>query len=290
MDVADLWNELESLLIPIFGDFRARLFELSVEQKHDTTLLTQADLDIERQIVAQIEAVDPGAAIVAEEGTRGRGLSVNPGRVWVIDPIDGTAEFVDEGRREFCSVVCLLEELRPVAAFVLAPELGPGRTAVSVRVNGPGCPIEVNGQLVSRSVESPNWASLTRSSTVPARTFEPLIEEFGLAIKVRTTSQTLDMARTCVDLTAYTDLSLPPFAVFYREKQKVWDGAAGMCLAYAAGLRVTDRRGRDRETVDVPLEVAEPCFESTLVGETTLVDRVLATMSSAGTAEPSVND
>jgi hypothetical protein len=45
----------------------------------------------------------------------------------------------------------------------------------------------------------------------------------------------------------------------------IWDGVAGMCLANAAGLLVTDGTGHVRATVDVALDVAEPMFASTLI-------------------------
>ncbi|MGH3885353.1 MAG: inositol monophosphatase family protein [Pseudonocardiaceae bacterium] len=270
MELAALWQDLDDLLVPTLRQYRSRLGSLHVEQKSDTTLLSEADIAIEAQIIACIRAREPEAVIIAEESAHLLGVLGEPGsaeRIWIIDPIDGTAQFVAEDRREFCNVVCLVEQRRPVAAYVLAPELGPRRSPVSVRYNGVGSVIEVNGQSVSglSLADDPRLLSVTRSSGSEPRPYEPLLISCGYELKTRTTSQTLDMVRSCIDLSSFTEPSLPAFGLFYREQQKLWDGAAGMCLARAAGLTVMDGAGTKRTTVDVALDVAEPLFESTLV-------------------------
>jgi 3'(2'), 5'-bisphosphate nucleotidase len=124
--VTALWTELERRLLPVFADYRGRLAELPIEMKADRTLLTEADIAVQALIVDAIRAVDPGAVVIAEEDERTgprEEVLTSRGRIWVVDPIDGTAEFVQPGHVEFCSVVCLLEDWQPAVAFVLAPEL-----------------------------------------------------------------------------------------------------------------------------------------------------------------------
>lgn len=128
MDLGKFWDDLASDLEREFRHYRARLRQLQISVKADSTLLTEADLAVEKMIIDRIRAIDPDPVIVAEEDERQeRRAEVleKPHWIWVVDPIDGTAEFVNPDSREFCSVVCLLENLMPVAAFVLAPELGP---------------------------------------------------------------------------------------------------------------------------------------------------------------------
>ncbi|MEO3747990.1 inositol monophosphatase family protein [Plantactinospora sp. B5E13] len=277
MDAGRLWDELAESLPPLLLGYRSRLDTLVVSAKADQTLLSEADIAVQEHIVARIRAHDPDAVIVAEESDKPPGNSrVDARRVWIVDPIDGTAEFVRPDRREYCSVVCLLEQRRPVAALVVAPQIGVGGSTVCVRVAGRGAPIEVNGR-AGRVVPSPGprRASVTRSSSLPPRPWERFMSGAGFELKTRTTSQTLDMVRTCVDLSAETGAQLSPFALFYREAQKVWDGAAGMCLAQTAQLRVCDGQGRDRPIVDLDLGTAEPTFPSTLVATPALVDQFL---------------
>ncbi|MGH3930890.1 MAG: inositol monophosphatase family protein [Pseudonocardiaceae bacterium] len=270
MELAALWQDLDDLLVPTLRQYRSQLGSLHVERKSDTSLLSEADVAIEAQIIACIRAREPEAIIIAEESAHLPSVRGGPDgaeRIWIIDPIDGTAQFVAEDRREFCTVVCLVEQRRPVAAYVLAPELGPQRSPVSVRYHGVGSHIQVNGRSVSglSPADDLKLLSVTRSSGSEPRPYEPVLTSRGYALKTRTTSQTLDMVRSCIDPSPFTEPSLPAFGLFYREQQKLWDGAAGMCLAQAAGLTVLDGAGTERTTIDVALDVAEPLFESTLV-------------------------
>jgi 3'(2'), 5'-bisphosphate nucleotidase len=284
MHVTDLWNELERTLKPIVDHYRSRLRVMDVTEKPDRSLLSEADIAIQEHLIASILAVDPSAKIIAEE--RSALASQHDGRksaaeqLWIIDPLDGTSEFVRPDHYEYCIVVCLLKGLRPVAAFVLAPEIGPARSTVCIRVAGEGQPIQVN-ERVARDVPPVGLkrASVTRSATSSPRPFERHLLGQGYELKTRTTSQTLDMVRTCVDLAGWTEPPLASFGLFYREDQKVWDGAAGICLARAAGLRVTNGRGHSWSTISIPLDEAEPRFDSTLVAPAVVADQVLVALA-----------
>jgi histidinol-phosphatase len=64
--------------------------DLVVDTKPDKTLVTQADKGVEEAIRAELAAARPGDAVLGEEyGTSGAGR-----RRWIIDPIDGTHNFV----------------------------------------------------------------------------------------------------------------------------------------------------------------------------------------------------
>ncbi|WP_020385167.1 inositol monophosphatase family protein [Kribbella catacumbae] len=269
MDIPSLWQELEGVLTPMLADFRSKR-SFWVEQKPDSTLLSEADGAVQEQIIKCVRAVDPDGLIIGEEGVHGAEVLHGSGpsdRLWIIDPIDGTAQFVDQNGREFCSVVCLVENKVPVAAFVLAPEIGPDRGPVCISLSGRNEPILVNGRRASGPSLSGQrqLASVTRSSGTSARPYESELSAYGYQLKVRATSQTLDMVRTCIDIAPFTDPALESFGLFYRERQKVWDGAAGICMAYAAGLYVGDGAGRERTAIDIALDAAEPIFDSTLV-------------------------
>lgn len=276
MSVVALWNELEDCLLPVFAGYRSRISELPIEVKADHTLLTEADVAVQRIIIEAIRAADSGAVIIAEEdertGTR-EDVAAADGRVWVIDPIDGTAEFVRAERTDFCSVVCLLEDWLPVAAFVLAPELGSGRVPLVVTADARSAQITLNGSpAVTPASEGPErWISATRSAGSPERPFDSAADQAGYRLKTGTTSQTLDMLRTAVDLSGCTAPALPTFELFWRRKQKVWDGLAGLCLGAAAGLRSCDEDGKPSPTGPAFLSAAEPVFASTVMGQPEVV-------------------
>ncbi|AXI76818.1 3'(2'),5'-bisphosphate nucleotidase CysQ family protein [Peterkaempfera bronchialis] len=268
MSVEPLWSSLTQQLLRTFADYRNRLADLPIEFKADRTLLTRADVEIQDLIVREIRRLDPNAVIIAEEDERTgprEEVAKSDGRVWVIDPIDGTAEFVRHDRVEFCSVVCLLEDWKPSAALVVAPELGTGRTPLVVTGDVTAGTVRLGGGSVP-APEPAEWVSVTRSLGSPARSFEAIAKQAGYRLKTRTTSQTLDMVRTVVDLSAVTDPVLPRFDLFWRRTQKLWDGAAGLCLGAALGLRSMGENGEPLPYGPEFLSAPTPAFPSTVMG------------------------
>src|SRR3982750_3233599 len=75
------------------------------ETKADASPVTIADKENERLIRAAIEAEFPGDGILGEEGASKTGTS---GRRWIVDPIDGTRDFV-RGNRFWCVLIGLEE-------------------------------------------------------------------------------------------------------------------------------------------------------------------------------------
>jgi 3'(2'), 5'-bisphosphate nucleotidase len=277
MDTGQLWNELASDLEREFRDFRSHLRGLNVSIKPDRTILTDADIAVENLIIDRIRKVDPHPVVVAEEDERRsvrKEVLASPQRVWVIDPIDGTAEFIRPESREFCSVVCLLEDLVPVEAFIFAPELGRGSMPILITATVHEMAVRINGREMQTRGKIPGkkWASVTRSQGGAARPFEAAFEHIGYNLKTRTTSQTVDMARTALDLSSFTDPPMPQFQLFMRNKQKIWDGLAGLCLGQVAGLVSVDADGNSRLPVGLEiLSQPEPTFDSTIMGTQELV-------------------
>ncbi|WP_034267707.1 inositol monophosphatase family protein [Actinospica robiniae] len=267
----ELWTYLNAQLVPAFSRYRERINELPVEVKADKTLLTEADIAVQKSIIEAIRAMEPSAVVIAEEDERTHirtEVLEASGRVWVVDPIDGTAEFVRGDRVEFCSVVCLLEDWQPSAAFILAPELGEGRTSIVVTADVASKRVMVNGVPLSpqESFDDSKWLSITRSEGLPARAVDPIAEAAGYRLKTRTTSQTLDMVRTAIDISGLTDPTLPRFSLFCRREQKLWDGVAGLALGRASGLRDCDEAGAPLPLNAQFLSTATPVFSSTVMG------------------------
>lgn len=271
MHIDELWSELGADLVAAFRRWRNRLASLEVSQKADRTLLTDADLAVEALIVDKIRQFDAKASIIAEESgsTIWRpDVERVPDRVWVVDPIDGTAEFVLPGHVEFCGAVCLLEHGRPVHALVVAPELGTGRTPLVLVAASHEGRVTINGSPARPSCAAPpaRAASVTRSASSPARAFEAVMAAAGYELKTRTTSQTLDMVRTALDLSPVAEGS-PRFDLFFRQEQKVWDGLAGLCFGESVGLAHADLSGCGRVPVSSRvLAQHDPTFDSTVMG------------------------
>ena len=98
--------------------------DFDVQSKEDTSPLTQADLASHRHIVAGLEKLTPDIPIISEES----GLPSFAERsqwphYWLIDPLDGTKEFVNRNG-EFTVNIALIESNRPVFGTVHVPVQG----------------------------------------------------------------------------------------------------------------------------------------------------------------------
>ena len=98
---------------------RFRALDLKVDAKPDLTPVTDADRDTERRIREILAAERPGDAVHGEEfADTGEGA-----RRWVLDPIDGTKNFV-RGVPVWASLIALMEGDDVTVGVVSAPALG----------------------------------------------------------------------------------------------------------------------------------------------------------------------
>ncbi|WP_051631236.1 3'(2'),5'-bisphosphate nucleotidase CysQ [Afifella pfennigii] len=96
---------------------------LSVERKADESPVTEADRASEKLIEGFLAKAFPGVVIVAEEACSQHGPPQTGSRFFLVDPLDGTKEFVC-GRGDFTVNIALIEEARTVAGVVYAPARG----------------------------------------------------------------------------------------------------------------------------------------------------------------------
>src|SRR5215207_4208710 len=93
--------------------------DLAVETKPDATPVTDADREVERAVRELLGRRRPSDAIVGEEyGTTGDGA-----RRWVVDPVDGTKNFV-RGVPVWATLIALMEAEEVYVGVVSAPALG----------------------------------------------------------------------------------------------------------------------------------------------------------------------
>lgn len=95
--------------------------KFEVQSKDDESPLTQADLASNRHIVAGLESLQPQLPIVTEEaGLPDFEERRSWERYWLIDPLDGTREFVNRNG-EFTVNIALIDNNRPVLGVVHVP-------------------------------------------------------------------------------------------------------------------------------------------------------------------------
>jgi histidinol-phosphatase len=98
---------------------RFRADDLVVERKPDRSPVTDADTAVEDAMRAVLAADRPADAVLGEE----RGGTLGAGRTWIVDPIDGTKNFL-RGVPAWATLIALVDGGVPVVGAVSAPALG----------------------------------------------------------------------------------------------------------------------------------------------------------------------
>ena len=95
--------------------------DLGERAKADKSPVTDADHAAEAIIVAGLRTLTPGLGVVAEEEmATGRLPDIGDGPFWLVDPLDGTKEFIKRNG-EFTVNIALIEDGKPTLGIVLAP-------------------------------------------------------------------------------------------------------------------------------------------------------------------------
>jgi histidinol-phosphatase len=116
---------------------RFTALDLHVETKPDLSPVTDADRSVEQAIKAKLAESVPNDALIGEEF----GNSGSANRTWIIDPIDGTANFM-RGVPVWATLIALAIDGKPVVSVVSAPALGkrwwaaPGVGALTREIDG----------------------------------------------------------------------------------------------------------------------------------------------------------
>lgn len=215
----------------------------AVRRKADASPVTDADERAEAIIIAALARTAPGIPAIAEETAARRALSAAP-RFWLVDPLDGTKEFVARSG-EFSINIALVENERAVLGIVHVPigavtyaAAGPG---TAMRQTGDQAPVPIaarrapeRGAVVAHSRSHANNARL---GAYLAALVEPQVRVSGSAVKF------------CFIAEGSADF-YPRFGPTME-----WDTAAGQAILEAAGGAVTEFGGG-------PLRYAKPGFRN----------------------------
>jgi 3'(2'), 5'-bisphosphate nucleotidase len=99
-----------------------RAAEIEARRKPDGSPVCQADIRAEQLILARLAAFLPGVEVIAEESFAPAGSGPVPERFLLVDPLDGTREFL-AGHQDFTVNIALIEGGDPVAGAICAPAL-----------------------------------------------------------------------------------------------------------------------------------------------------------------------
>lgn len=234
LDLAGLVAEAAAMLDEVAPRFSAGLGAPSAVDKGPADFATAVDLELERTLTAGLTD-RTGIAVHGEEFG---GPDVGTGTVWVLDPVDGTANY-SAGLPLAGMLLALVHHGRPVAALTWLPLLDQRFTAVD------GGPLICNGA---------ELAPLARTTLAEATTsigalnrgsagrypgeyrYRAMGELSAACLRVRL------LGATGVDL-AWTASGVLGGSLTFGHHP--WDNAAGVCLVRAAGGVVTDLAGAD---------------------------------------------
>ena len=136
---------------------RFRALDLHVESKPDLTPVSDADTAVERALRATLARTRPRDGVLGEEYGATEAAAGPGTRQWVIDPIDGTKNYI-RGVPVWATLIALMEGDQPVVGLVSAPALGRrwwaavGHGAYAGRHTAAATPIRVSG--VSRLADT----------------------------------------------------------------------------------------------------------------------------------------
>jgi 3'(2'), 5'-bisphosphate nucleotidase len=200
------------------------------ETKADGSPVTRADRAAEAVLVAGLGALEPDLAIVSEEGDVQAAVDTAGAAYWLVDPLDGTKEFI-AGRPEYTVNVALVEAGVPVLGAIHVP--AEDSLYLAARAQG-ACRLDARGETRLRAapVAHPRRAVVSRSHLSPETGV--LLQRLGIT---ETTSRGSSL-KMCAVAEGAADLypRLGP--------TRLWDTAAGAAIAAEAGCDVVGLDGR----------------------------------------------
>jgi len=199
----------------------------AVERKNDDSPLTLADLESQRVILEGLAALTPDVPVLSEESAQApwserRGWK----QLWVVDPLDGTREFVKRNG-EFTINIAMICEHEPVLGLVAAPAqrivYWGGRGIGAFRRRGDEQPAAIRVSPVARPLRVVGSRSHASAETTAylERVGPHVISGIGSSLKF------------CLVAEGSADL-YPRFG-----PTSEWDTAAGQAVLEAAGGKVT---------------------------------------------------
>ncbi len=217
---------------------------IEVRAKADASPVTAADEEAEAIILDGLRRLTPDIRIVSEEAfARGESASAAPSRFWLVDPLDGTKEFLKHNG-EFTVNIALIEHGRPHLGVVAAPAL-----SLAYAGAGPGSAREWRSG-VERAIAVRRAPA--QGLTIIASRSHGDADALGRWLAGRSVAETRQAGSSlkfCLVAAGEADC----YPRFGRTME--WDTAAGHAVLVAAGGRVRTLAGEE-------LRYGKPDFEN----------------------------
>ncbi|OSM06829.1 3'(2'),5'-bisphosphate nucleotidase CysQ [Magnetofaba australis] len=245
--------------------------DANVQHKGADDPLTQADLEIDRHLHEVLLSARPDYGWLSEE-TVDDPARMQRRRIWVVDPIDGTKEFI-QGLPQFAISIGLVEDGKPIAGVVYNPaaeEMFSASIHDAPLLNGQPMACSARAELVGASC-------LASRSETKRGEWDGFKDEFRLELMGSIAYKLALVACGRNDIT------------FTLTPKSEWDICAGVALVQAAGGSVTRKDGsefifnepdpRTRSVLAAPNQLHTPLLQR-------LVDTPLSPDRRGGTPPP----
>jgi histidinol-phosphatase len=206
---------------------RFRALDLNVQNKPDRSPVTDADRSVELALKELLSKKAPTDALIGEEF----GNSGQSERTWIIDPIDGTANYL-RGVPVWATLIALAVDGKPVVAVVSAPAMGrrwwaaPGVGAFTKEIDGTTRTLKVS------EVSALENASLSYNNL-------QLWDQAGMLEELTSLSRKVWRTRAYGDFWSYMLLAEGAVDVVAEHDLKIYDIAALVPIVELAGGKFT---------------------------------------------------
>ena len=252
LDLVHLAKNAAARAAEYLGSVRRPLGPAAWTLKGARDFVTEVDRTSERIIVEVLEGGEPGSRVVGEELAP---KLVTDGLVWIVDPLDGTTNFLHGFPSYAVSIAAALDGKLLAAVVVDVP-----RSMMYWGADGAGAWLG-DQRLGVSTIDSPEFALI--GTGFPFRDTSRLEEyQRQFALVAKGTSGIRRPGAAALDL---VDVAAGRFDGFWEQRLSAWDIAAGTLLIREAGGIVTDLRGRDVGIEHTSVVAGNPVIHAWLI-------------------------
>ena len=203
-----------AVIRPYFGT------TLDVEQKSDDSPVSRADREAEAAIRALIAQHYPEHAILGEEFKNTGDWPLATGDyLWVIDPIDGTSNFVN-GIPRFAVIIALIARGETIMGWIHDPLTG---HTIAAEQGAGAWETAITGDVTRRELPAPPFALKDMTVALHPRAFAKSLGKFARNLRLGSAAQD------------YWTLTAGGMQLLAYRSLKPWDHAAGVLIHREAG-------------------------------------------------------
>tara|TARA_B110001452_G_scaffold189750_1_gene159960 strand:- start:31 stop:801 length:771 start_codon:yes stop_codon:yes gene_type:complete len=204
---------------------------LTKETKSDNTPVSNGDIEVNKILTKKIQKITPNIPIVSEESSNHK-TNNNLNNFWLIDPIDGTRDYINN-RDEFTLNAALILNKQPAIGIITAP----AKKRIFYSYGLSNSYELINNQEIQLIKKKKNHSKLTAVSY--SNDLKPEILKIHKKYKIDSHQKMKSSLKFCV-------VAAGEFDMYVAEPRACeWDIAAGHAILEHAGGKITDFDGNE---------------------------------------------